>query len=146
MAAGAARLRAAAAQRTQKKLVRRETKPWRVKKDHKLETDLRQFPDVLAPTALDDEIPAPAIETLLASVEERYPIVHEYYRLKAHALGLADFATYDLLAPYSASERRVAFPDAQRLVLESFAQVAPPLADAARAFFDERRIDAEPRP
>jgi oligoendopeptidase F len=114
--------------------------------DHKLETDLRHFPDVLAPTALDDEIPAPVIETLLAAVEERYPVVHEYYRLKARALGLGDFATCDLLAPYSDSERRVSFPDAQKLVLESFGQVATPFADAARAFFDERRIDAEPRP
>jgi oligoendopeptidase F len=114
--------------------------------DHKLETDLRKFPDVLAPTALDDEIPAPVIETLMSSVEERYPVVHEYYRLKARALGLGDFATYDLLAPYSESERQVSFADAQKLVLESFAQVAPPFADAARAFFDERRIDAEPRP
>jgi oligoendopeptidase F len=114
--------------------------------DHALETQLRHFGDVLAPTALDDEIPAPVIETLLRAAEERYPVVHEYYRLKARALGLSDFATCDLLAPYGASERRVPFPEAERLVLEAFAEVAPPFADAARAFFAERRIDAEPRP
>ena len=50
--------------------------------------------------------------------------------MKARALGLSDFATCDLLAPYSDSERRVSFPEAQKLVLESFAQVAPPFAEA----------------
>src|SRR5215831_5058259 len=114
--------------------------------DHRIEIGLRGYANVLAPTSLDDEIPETVIETLMRAVEDRYPVVHEYYRLKARALGLADFATYDLLAPYSASERQVSFPEAQTLVLESFAQVATPFADAARAFFDERRIDAEPRP
>ena len=32
------------------------------------------------------------------------------------------------------------------MVLESFAGFAPELADSARAFFDERRIDAPVRP
>jgi oligoendopeptidase F len=114
--------------------------------DHRLEVDLRHFAGVLAPTALDDEIPERVIETLLAQVEAVYPTVQEYYRLKARALGLADFATYDLLAPYAAAEVRVPFARAQTLVLESFAEVAPVFADAARAFFEERRIDAEPRP
>jgi oligoendopeptidase F len=114
--------------------------------DHRIETQLRRFASALAPTALDDEIPESVISALLVAVEERYPVVHEYYRLKARALGLRDFATYDVLAPYGASERRVTWDDAQKLVLESFRQVAAPFADAAEAFFTERRIDAEPRP
>src|SRR5262249_4345687 len=114
--------------------------------DHRIEVGLRRYENVVAPTALDDELPQTAIETLMRAVEERYPVVHEYYRLKARALGLDDFATCDLLAPYGASERRVAFPEAQKLVLDAFAQVAQPFADAARGFFEEGRIDAEPRP
>src|SRR5262249_46120532 len=114
--------------------------------DHRLEVDLRHFRDALAPTALDDEIPERVIEALLAQVEAMYPTVQEYYRFKARALRLTDFATYDLLAPYATAEVKVPFARAQTLVLESFAEVAPVFADSARAFFEERRIDAEPRP
>jgi oligoendopeptidase F len=114
--------------------------------DHGIDVALRGYAGVLAPTALDDELDQATIEALMAAVEERYPIVHEYYRLKARALGLADFATCDVLAPYAATERRIPWPEAQKLVLGAFHQVAPGFADAARGFFEEGRIDAAPRP
>src|SRR5947207_7356248 len=66
--------------------------------------------------------------------------------MRARPLGLPDFATCDLRAPWGAAEKSIPFADCRALVLESFAQVGKPFADAAAAFFDERRIDAEPRP
>jgi oligoendopeptidase F len=50
------------------------------------------------------------------------------------------------MAAVTDDEETIAWADAKDMVLESFAGFASELADAARAFFDDRRIDAPVRP
>ncbi|HEY3354042.1 MAG TPA: M3 family oligoendopeptidase [Polyangia bacterium] len=114
--------------------------------DHRLEVDLRRFDGPMAPTLLDDELSRAGVEALMSAVESRYGLAHEYYRLKARALGIGDFATHDLLAPYAAESRRITWAEAQADVESAFAEVSPEMRAIARGFFAERRIDAEPRP
>ncbi len=113
--------------------------------DHRSETDLRRYPDAVAPTLLDDELNAATLDALMTAVEANYPVAQRYFTLKAKALGLPKLTTHDVLAPYPQAEKTVPWMDARSRVLQAFAALDPTVAEVARGFFDERRIDAEPR-
>ena len=114
--------------------------------DWKINTDLRHYENPMAPTALTDELPVTALEALLSTTERNADIIQTYFKLKASALGITDFSSYDVLAPLNASPTAYSFEQGKDLVLESFARFDPQAESLARAFFDERRIDIMPRP
>jgi oligoendopeptidase F len=114
--------------------------------DHRLELGLRRYGTPIAPTVLDDELSEPVVEALMSAVEEAYPLAQEYYRLKAKALGIGDFASHDVLAPYEGAPQRIPFADARREVVTAFGRLDGRFATEAERFFDEHRIDARPRP
>jgi oligoendopeptidase F len=114
--------------------------------DHRLDLGVRRFDAPIAPTLLEDELQPEVVEALLSAVEARYDLAHEYYRLKARALGLADFALCDLLAPYPSGDRQVQWPEAVDLVLGAYGAVSPALRELVAAPLERRHVDAEPRP
>ncbi len=113
--------------------------------DHRTEGDLRKYTDPVAPTLLDDEIDAATLHALMSAVEAHYPVAQAYFGLKARALGLEKLMSHDVLAPYPMATREVSWTSARDLVLKAFGALHPEVADIARRFFTERRIDAEPR-
>ncbi len=114
--------------------------------DHALDVQLRGFADVAEPTFLEDELSPEAVENLMATTERHYGLAQRYMRLKAKALGLQDFASHDVLAPLSPTEKKIPFEEGQRLVLDAFEAFAPKFSSIAREFFDRRWIDVLPRP
>jgi oligoendopeptidase F len=114
--------------------------------DWKVNLDLRSYDDPMAPTALNDELPVSALEALMGTTERNTDIIQEYYKLKAKALGIEDFSSYDTLAPLNAKPDVYSFEEGKNLVLESFARFDPKAESLARAFFDGQRIDIMPRP
>ena len=114
--------------------------------DWKINLDLRNYDDPIAPTALNDELPVGALEALMSTTERNVDIIQEYYKLKAKALGIEDFSSFDLLAPLNANPQVYSFEQGKSLVLESFARFDLRAEGLARAFFDEQRIDIMPRP
>jgi oligoendopeptidase F len=105
---------------------------------------LRGHPDPIDQRNLDNEIEGGVVETLLAVTEERYALAHRWFRLKARLLGLDRLDTIDLFA--SAVDAPVlAWDEGRRLTVGVFANLTSALGNHAEAFFDEQRIDAEPR-
>jgi oligoendopeptidase F len=107
---------------------------------------LRSYPHWLASRNLANEASDESVEALIEAVRGRYELPRRWYRLKAQLLGLDRLADYDRMAAVTDEDEAIAWRDAKEMVLESFAGFAPELADAARTFFDERRIDAPVRP
>ncbi|MGE5619713.1 MAG: M3 family oligoendopeptidase [Sphingomonadaceae bacterium] len=115
--------------------------------EHKTVLGLRSYSDPIEPTALSNELSPEVIELLLSTVESHYGLVQEYYRLKARLLGLdGDFWFHDVLAPLQKEERHYDFDEGRGLVLDAFHRFHPRMGEVARLFFDERWIDATPRP
>jgi oligoendopeptidase F len=108
----------------------------------------RKFPTHAASRHLANEVDAEAVDALEAAVVEAYPrLSHRYYALKARALGKDRLDYWDRNAPLTeAPPRRYAWTEAREIVLGSFAQLAPKLADTARTILDQPWIDARPRP
>jgi oligoendopeptidase F len=107
---------------------------------------LRSYPHWLASRNLANEASDESVNALIEAVRGRYELPRRWYRLKARLLGVEKLADYDRMASVTAEDESIPWARAKDMVLESFAGFSPELADTARAFFDEHRIDAPVRP
>ena len=114
--------------------------------DKAVEDRLRGYPTWLSARNLANEVTDDSVQALVSAVRGRYEIPQRWYRLKADILGLDRLADYDRSAEIGVDEERVPWPAARETVLESFASFSPELEREARRFFEERWIDAPPRP
>lgn len=110
------------------------------------QVELRGYASPIAVRNVDNDLPDEAVDTLLDVCVEQREVFHRYFRLKAEWLGYdGRLPRYDIYAPIEPSEKTVEYSDAVDLVLETFADFSPEIADAARRIFDERHIDSEVR-
>ena len=114
--------------------------------DKAIDDRLRSYPTWLASRNLANEASDESVQALLQAVRENYDLPQRWYRLKAQLLGLDRLADYDRMAAVADEEIEVGWNEATDLVLTSFEEFSPRLADTARAFFDQRWIDAPVRP
>ncbi len=116
--------------------------------EKQVEDRWRRYDSPIAARNIANEVDAAAVEALEAAVVEAYPsISHRYYRLKAKAMGRTRLDHWDRNAPLTAATPRAyAWDEARGMVLDSFADLDPTLADRAKLFFEKPWIDALPRP
>ena len=84
-------------------------------------------------------------ETLLSVARQNNQLYQRYFKLKAKWIGLPQLRRYDIYAPLLQAEKRYEFGAAVELVLNSYHDFSPTLADHARRVFAENHIDAELR-
>jgi oligoendopeptidase F len=113
--------------------------------DHKVECDMRHYDDVVMPTHLSNEIAPETVEAMMQAVERHYPLVQEFFRLKAQLLGLDKLKNTDVYAPIEAEAEQIPFPQARELILTAFGRFSEQFAALAADFFAKRWIDAEVR-
>lgn len=115
--------------------------------DHSQSTGLRGYEHPIAPVHEGNELSAKAVDSLMQATRDNYPLAQRYYRWKAGELGMEKLTSCDLIAPLPGEEPEpIEFERARELVLESFGSFHPRFEEIAKAFFDEERIDAPPRP
>ncbi len=114
--------------------------------DKGVDDRLRRYPHWLAARNLANEASDESVQALIDAVRARNEIPRRWYRLKAKLLGVERLADYDRMASVSEDEVSFTFAQAREIVLDCYASFSPELGDVARAFFDERRIDAPVRP
>ena len=114
--------------------------------DKAVDDRLRSYPSWIASRNLANEASDESVEALLEAVRDSYDLPRRWYRLKAELLGLDRLADYDRMAAVGGEDVEIAWPEATELVLASFQEFSPVVADTARSFFDERWIDAPVRP
>jgi oligoendopeptidase F len=109
--------------------------------------NLRHFVSPIAVRNLTNDIPDAVVNTLLDVCAEQAPIFQRYFKLKAGWLGLPKLRRYDLYAPLNQeSTKKIAYGDAVAMVLGSFNEFSPAVAQQAQCIFAEGHIDAEIRP
>jgi oligoendopeptidase F len=84
-------------------------------------------------------------DTLLSVARQNNQLYQRYFKLKAKWIGMPKLRRYDVYAPLLQSEKRYEFGAATDLVLASYRDFSPTLADHARRVFAENHIDAELR-
>ncbi len=110
------------------------------------QVDLRGYASPIAVRNVDNDLNDDAVDTLLDICVEQQSVFHRYFRLKSKWLGGdGSLAREDVYAPVETSEKTIEYGDAVDLVLSTFGDFSPQLANAARKVFDEQHIDAEVR-
>ena len=114
--------------------------------DKSVEDRLRSYPNWLASRNLANEASDESVMALIEAVRARYDIPQRWYALKARLLGIERIADYDRVAPVLSEDVTFSFGEARELVVDTYSSFAPAAGAIARRFFDERWIDAPPRP
>lgn len=104
---------------------------------------LRRYPSWDSAINLANELERQTVETLVTAVTSRYDIVHRYYRLKKDLLGCEELYDYDRYAPVPGGEEAaIPWNQCRQIVLESFADFSPVMANIAKQFFTDNWIHA----
>ena len=117
----------------------------RVRDWHNEQVALRGYATPIAVRNVANDIPDPAVETLLDVCREQTPLFQRYFRLKARWLGQERLRRYDLYAPVAGSRRSIPFAEAVGLVLDTFREFDAGLAAAAERVLAEGHLDSELR-
>jgi oligoendopeptidase F len=108
--------------------------------------NLRHFSAPIAVRNLANDIPDEVIDTLLDVCAEQSGLFHRYFKLKAGWLSLDKLRRYDLYAPLSQEiDKKIPYNDAVEMVLESFDEFSPSIANQALRVFKDGHIDSEIR-
>ena len=107
--------------------------------------ELRGYASPISPRNLDNDLPDEIVETLLSTCRKNVGIFQRYFHLKAKWLGMEKLRRYDIYAPLAKSEKEYSFPEAKKMVLDSFGEFSPQVAQLARRVFDEHHLDPFPR-
>jgi oligoendopeptidase F len=110
----------------------------------KMITDrLRHHPGWIDSLNLHNELQNSTVETLINAVVSRYDLVHRYYRVKGDLLGLKKLEHYDRYAPLpSLPVAQIEWRSCRDIVLASFADFSPRMAEIGEVFFDRNWIHA----
>jgi pepF/M3 family oligoendopeptidase len=86
------------------------------------------------------------LEVMLAAMRASFPSFREYFRAKAGRFGKGRLPWWDLFAPSGVNRRDFGFESARDFILDNFGKFSPDLESFAKKAFQNRWIDAEPRP
>jgi oligoendopeptidase F len=113
-------------------------------KDKEISDRWRGFKDVAASRHLGNRVDGPVVDALVDAVRAAYPrLSHRYYAMKAKWLGMKQLSHWDRNAPLpDKPERVIAWPEAEKIVLDAYGAFAPEMATIAKQFFDKKWIDA----
>src|SRR5258705_9120241 len=117
-------------------------------KDKEISDRWRGFEDVADSRHLANRVEREVVDALVGSVRAAYPrLSHRYYELKAGWFKKKKLAHWDRNAPLPfAATGRIAWPEAQNMVLTAYRGFSPEMARIAQRFFTDRWIDAPVRP
>jgi len=111
--------------------------------DKMIDDRLRKHDSWLDAMNLYNELDNATVEVLVNEVTERYNIVQRYYKLKADLLELAELVDYDRYAPLPhLPDKKIPWQECRRMVLDSFNDFSPELAEIGAKFFEEGWIHA----
>jgi pepF/M3 family oligoendopeptidase len=105
----------------------------------------RRFESDVAPTLIYNSISAETLGAMQQACVESFPDFRRYMAAKARALGIANLAWYDTIAPLGSASRQWEWPEATGFVLRNFGRYSERLRDFAANAFDLRWVDAGPR-
>ena len=118
----------------------------RVRDWHTEAIELRHFAQPISYRNLINDIPGQVVETLLAVCRSNASLFQRYFRLKASFLGVEKLHRFDIYAPLASSEKKLDYAQAVDMVLSSFKDFTPEIADQVQRVFQDNHLDSENRP
>jgi oligoendopeptidase F len=111
--------------------------------DKMIDDRLRKHDSWLSSMNLYNELTDSTVEVLVNEVTNRYDIVQRYYKLKGDLLELPELVDYDRYAPLPhLPEGSIPWPECRRMVIDSFNEFSPAMAEIGAKFFEQNWIHA----
>ncbi len=101
---------------------------------------LRKYKTPIEVKNKGNDIPQEAVEALLKTVRNNAEIFQEYFKIKAKILKIKDFSRYHIYAPYSTKEEKHSFKETRKIVLDSFQEFSPQIAQLAKKVLEEKHV------
>lgn len=110
----------------------------------KMVTDrLRKYDGWLSSMNLNNQLQAETVDSLVTAVTSRYDIVEKYYNIKKDILGVEILYDYDRYAPLPhLPDQLVTWDECKAIVLDSFKEFSPQIAEIAEQFYSKQWIHA----
>jgi pepF/M3 family oligoendopeptidase len=108
--------------------------------------DRRSWGTALDFALFNNHIDRATLDAMMGAVRETFPDFRRYLKAKAAMLGEDRLPWYDLFAPMGTAAPAWEFDDGRTFILEQFGHFSQRLRGLAERAFEERWIDAEPRP
>jgi oligoendopeptidase F len=108
--------------------------------------DLRGYASPISIRNLGNDIPDQVVDTMLEACRANAGLFQRYFALKARLLGMSKLRRYDIYAPVAQTEKLINFDTAVQLIMDSFEQFSPQVAQAASQVFKHSHLDSENRP
>lgn len=113
--------------------------------NRKVEDTLRKYTYPQESRLLADNMEKPVVDSLVEAVSASYPIVHQYYALKAKLLGMDKLSYYEKNIEYAAIQQSYTFEKAFTLVRTVFGQLHPKFAQIIDGFREHGQYDVYPK-
>jgi oligoendopeptidase F len=107
---------------------------------------VHKYPDVVTAQLDARALPVAVYDTLISEANAHLGTLHRYFRLRAKMLGVTDLHYYDSYPPLVKGDRKFSLDEAKQLTLEAVAPLGPDYVAAMKGGFDNRWMDAYPRP
>jgi oligoendopeptidase F len=107
--------------------------------------DLRNYASPISVRNISNHVPDEVVDLLLDVCQANAGLFHRYFKLKARWTKMDSLRRYDIYAPVVTTDKTYPFPDTAHMVLESFRQFNPQVADLAQRVLDEHHLDGEVR-
>ena len=117
----------------------------RVRDWHTEAVEIRHYASPIAARNLGNDLPDEVVDTLLSVCRKNAGIFQRYFRLKAGWLGLKKLRRYDIYAPLAESNKKYDFAQAKAMVLDSYQEFSPQVADLDTRVFDQNHLDSQAR-
>ena len=111
-----------------------------IKKDQ-FYSSTRKYNNSLEAALFSEKIPREVYTGLLDFVHKKINLLHKYTQLKRDYLGLDQLHMYDIYAPLAEESSKIVYPEAQKIVLDSFKPLGDTYSAIVREAFQERWID-----
>ena len=117
-------------------------------KEKEIEDRWRGMPTPQTGRHLSNHVEPEVVEALRNAVVAAYPkLSHRYYALKAKWLGLDTMQVWDRNAPLPMEDSKIVdWDQAEKTVMDAYAEFDPRMAEIAKPFFTDGWIDAAVKP
>jgi oligoendopeptidase F len=106
---------------------------------------LRGYASPISVRNIANDVPDEVVNTLLEVCKKNVILFHRFFKLKAKWIGMDRLRRYDIYAPVVKTEKVYDFNQAVDMVLDSFAEFEPRMAELAQKVFNEEHYDSEVR-
>jgi oligoendopeptidase F len=107
---------------------------------YKENVEVRGYKTPITVRNKDNDIDDKAIKTLMRVAEKNQKVFHQYFKLKAKAIGTKKLSRFDLYAPLEKTKETISYPDATELVLKAFKGFSSEFYELAKSMFTQKHV------